>query len=231
MYKDYLYFSFYEENIALIYIMSSLLLFIIITFLAGLYFCTKPRGNVEGFEKVAPNKVRCPNLLIQKGSAIYLYNTKIAEVPGVNPVRFENLEDYVEFLQWQQSQGIRCPVLFLQQTYDAQGHEIYKIRPSPTDPQGGIPPMPAVDVTRKDVKKMVDATRNDAPYNQGSYPAFDASPFYVGVNTPLDALDREVKAAPISPDPMNDNWGGAKYTQSLIDKGYYKGNEVSIRVA
>jgi hypothetical protein len=29
---------------------------------------------------------------------------------------------------------------------------------------------------------------------------------------------------------MDDNWGGQKYTQALIDAGYYKGNEVSIRV-
>ena len=29
----------------------------------------------------------------------------------------------------------------------------------------------------------------------------------------------------VSPDPMNPNWGGAAYTQSLVDKGYYKENE------
>ena len=34
----------------------------------------------------------------------------------------------------------------------------------------------------------------------------------------------------ISPDPMNDNWGGSLFTQKLIDKGYYKGNEVSLYV-
>ena len=33
-----------------------------------------------------------------------------------------------------------------------------------------------------------------------------------------------------SPDPMSDNWGGADYTQKLVDTGYYKGNEVSILV-
>ena len=33
-----------------------------------------------------------------------------------------------------------------------------------------------------------------------------------------------------SPNPMDENWGGAAFTQSLIDKGYYKDNEVSIRV-
>jgi len=29
---------------------------------------------------------------------------------------------------------------------------------------------------------------------------------------------------------MDPNWGGQKYTQSLIDSGFYSENEVSIRV-
>jgi hypothetical protein len=29
---------------------------------------------------------------------------------------------------------------------------------------------------------------------------------------------------------MDENWGGATYTQSLVDNGYYKSNEVSINV-
>ena len=35
---------------------------------------------------------------------------------------------------------------------------------------------------------------------------------------------------PASPDPMDPNWGGAGFTQSLIDKGYYKGNTVKIQI-
>jgi hypothetical protein len=37
--------------------------------------------------------------------------------------------------------------------------------------------------------------------------------------------------APISPDPMDPNWGGSAYTQSLVDKGYYKENEVSLYIS
>jgi hypothetical protein len=29
---------------------------------------------------------------------------------------------------------------------------------------------------------------------------------------------------------MDDNWGGIEYTQSLVDKGVYAGNEVELRV-
>jgi len=248
--------------------MSSIVLFIIITFLAGIYFCAKP-GNknsldgIEGFtddqqsftddqqsftdgqqsftnQKVKPNEARCPNMLIQKGSRIYLYDSKIAKVPGVNPVEFENLEDYVEFLDWQRSQGIHCPVLFLQQGYDAQGNETYKVRPNILNPQGGIPPVAATSISKQNTQQtpvgysnrtlLVDATHNDQPYNKENYPGFDATPYYVGMETPLDQMNIDVKNAPVSPDPMDDNWGGATYTQSLVDKGYYKGNEVSIYV-
>jgi hypothetical protein len=34
-----------------------------------------------------------------------------------------------------------------------------------------------------------------------------------------------------SDNAMDPNWGGAGYTQALVDAGYYAGNEVNIRVA
>ena len=117
--------------------MTSLLLLIIIVFLAGIYFCAKPN---EGFTNNQYDLSRCPNILIQKDSKLYLHNSKLAKIPGVNPIEFKNLEDYTEFLNWQRSQGIRCPVLYLQNTYDAQGNPVYKVRPSPNDLQGGLPP-------------------------------------------------------------------------------------------
>ncbi len=83
---------------------------------------------------------RCPNVLVQKGTVLFLYNTKLAPVPGVNPIRFENLEEYVEFMEWLRGQGIKCPVLFLQHSVSAQGESIYSIRPSPTNLQGGLSP-------------------------------------------------------------------------------------------
>ena len=255
----------------------STLLFIIVFFI-GLYFyakCSDPKYH-EGLTNNTGG-IRCPNLLIQKGSRFYLYNSKIVKVPGVNPVEFENLEDYTEFLDWQRSQGIRCPVLYLQHTYDAQGNPVYKVRPSVSEPQGGLPPSssytaestdsitgsitgatiastpssqgntaPSIGssvgnlITEQEANKivaippnptlLVDATRNDPPYNKNSYPAFDQTSFYVGTTTPLDKISAKEENMLYSPNPMDQNWGGAEFTQSLIDKGYYKDNEVSIRV-
>ena len=65
--------------------------------------------NSKDLHEPMTNKPRGPNILIQKGSEIWLYNRKLAHIPGVNPVVFHNLDEYTEFLDWQKSQGIQCP--------------------------------------------------------------------------------------------------------------------------
>jgi hypothetical protein len=223
---------------------------LILVFLIGLYFYAK-NGDTkysEGFTVDTPRKPKCPDMLIQKGSRFYLYNSKLTQVPGVNPIEFENLEDYTEFLDWQKSQNIKCPVLYLQETYDAQGNRVYKSRPSVSEPQAGLPPSanppvgiasqvpplmesslePVGDEAYPNPTLLVDATRNDPPYNSQSYPSHDPSNYYIGTTTPLDMMNIKQEKAPISPDPMDPNWGGSAYTQSLVDKGYYKENEVSL---
>ena len=190
--------------------MTVLTLLFILVFLIGLYFYTKQPG-AEGFV----GQPRCPNMLIQKGSRFYLYNSKLATVPGVNPVEFENLEDYTEFLEWQRSQGIRCPVLYLQQNFDAQGNRVYKVRPDVGELQGGIPPTQSSleQETAYYDTSMLEEITNDSQYQ-------------TAMMAPSDQILQEIQAGPISPDPMDPNWGGVEYTQSLVDKGYYKENEV-----
>jgi len=204
---------------------------VIAVFILGLCFVTK-HNNVEAFD--SKFHARCPNILIQKGSAFFLYNSKLAKVPGVNPLRFNHLDDYVEFTDWQRSQGIRCPVLYLQESYDAQGNPVLKGRPSPTNLQGGLPDyiiqggladaVPLVPTT-----KLADATRNDPPYNTYSYPGFDGQNQNIGATTPLDKMFHET-GSKVSDNPMDTNWGGLEYTQSLVDAGYYEGDQVSIQI-
>ncbi len=187
-------------------------LFIIISFLGGVYYCMATKSNklLEGMNTMTNS--RCPDVLIQKGKNYFLYNSKVAQVPGVNPVEFENLEDYVEFMDWQRSQNIRCPVLYLQHSYNAQGESAYKIRPSPTDLQGGLPP--------------------NIP-SQGLGPPLNTQMLneITGSSTQQEIPNENQENLLFSPNPMDDNWGGQKYTQSLVDSGYYVGDEVSIAIA
>jgi hypothetical protein len=203
-----------------------------IIFLSGLVFYAKygTKSVVEGFDaKSLTSGPRCPNILIQKGAKYYLYNSNVTQVPGVNPIAFNNLEEYVEFLEWQRAAGIRCPVLYVQNTYDVQGERVYKIRPSVTDLQGGLPPSIA-NATNPTL--LVDSNRNDPPYNRGQYPSHDQTSYYVGTTTPLDVnLDSNMlynqKGA--SDNPMDPNWGGADYTEELVESGYYKNTASSLR--
>ena len=195
------------------------ILFIIAIFLGGMYFygkyaCPTKREGLINLN----NGLRCPNLLIQKDSKYYLYNSEIAKVPGVNPIEFNNLEEYVEFLEWQRGAGIRCPVLYLQNTYDAQGQRVYKIRPSVTELQGGLPPSGHISQSSNPSPPM----KNYQPMHQASI----SSP--PPENDP--DCDNEDANLLFSPNAMCKNWGGADYTQSLVDSGYYAGNEVMINV-
>ena len=292
------------------------LLIIGIMFLLGFYFIYKS-NDVETFTdnsdenknyKIAEN---CPDVLIQKGSAFFLYNSKRANVPGINPIRFESLEEYVEFTDWQRSQGILCPILYLQHAYNAQGEPVYKARPSPTNLQGGAPDfivgpdslpncsinmppselftsdasLPQVNMPPKELPPYSNIQRNILPppkmvpvqgicgqnaqltpampqnsmpmgftptntYNANAYSGANANAygnangnangngnaeFYpnkydpqnqeIGLITPLDKMYNQTSG--VSPNPMDDNWGGVEYTENLVKSGYYSGGEVN----
>lgn len=241
--------------------------FAIVLFLLGLYFVVK-YPTVEAF--TLPTKDRCADLLIQEGSTFALYNSKIKNnVPGVNPIIFKSLDEYVEFTDWQRQQGIMCPILYLQQAEDIQGNLVYKARPSPTNMQGGLPDLMDPLASEKRISKklspeklaqaqakqvqgydnisaslvlprpssktvidkvyegkdlLIDASRDDSPFNVNSYPGFDGQNQDIGRDTPLDKMFND--SSEVSPNPMDENWGGAKCTAYLVDRGYYKDNEV-----
>jgi len=189
---------------------------IITIFLLGLIYYTQNNLNnpsfiVENFEnndstddsnkKSLVNTSRCPNLLVQRGAKLFLENTKIEKVPGVNPIEFNNLEEYKEFINWQHSQGIYCPVLFLQAIEGADGSTKYHNQPSPFEPMPGLnpsekdlyPKQPAslnfpYNDTGGEFSLLYDAARNDLPYNKNSYPGFDQDNQYIGLDVPIDFM-------------------------------------------
>jgi hypothetical protein len=198
----------------------------------------KPRrsSNQEGFENDGSdesnessgigmdtlNNQRCPNILIQHGTEIFLYNSKVAKVPGVNPIRFKSLEDYSEFMEWLHGRGIRCPILFLQYSYDAQGNPVYKIRPSPLDLQGGLSPNVPYSPAPAALVQMMDASRDNPPFNNDMYAGFDPLNFNMGDHTPLDAAFREKELTmKYSDNPMDANWGGSRYSEAVVNSGVY----------
>jgi hypothetical protein len=184
----------------------------------------KENDGVEGFDGdfATMNNDRCPNILIQHGSEIFLYNSKVEKVPGVNPIRFKSLEDYSEFMDWLQGRGIRCPVLFLQFSYDAQGNAVYKMRPSPVDLQGGLSPNVPYSPAPAALVQMMDASRDNPPFNNQMYDGFDPLNFNMGDYTTQDAAFREKELTmKYSDNPMDVNWGGKQYSESVVASGVY----------
>ena len=159
-------------------------LFSLVAFLLGLYVCLHYSSDTftEGFQP------RCPNVLIQHGNEIWLKNTNVADVPGVNPVIFHSLDEYTEFVAWQKSQGIKCPLLYLHKSYDPQNQVVYQ---------------------QRDPTLLLDASRNDPPYNKNSYPGMDPKNQNIGDVTMLDAYHEVGAQQTTSKNAMDPNWDGS----------------------
>lgn len=218
------------------------LMFLLITFVLGGYVYstidlkqmiakTEGMSNDEAVNsadgKVKSSDTSCHDLLIQHGSKFLLYNTKLPEAEGTNPVSFNSLEEYNAYFHARNKlKGLNCPPLFLQRENNAQGNDVYRVRPSPFNPFAGVsansPLLMPYD--GKMVKEM-DASRDNG-YNQNMYPGFDPDNLFIGRKTELDVVHESTENVPISDNPMDTNWGGILYTQAQLDSGKYAENSV-----
>ena len=178
---------------------------ILLGFIVGFLFCItyKHTDLVEGLTLMDDE---CPNVLVQDGKKLILMNKKKATIPGVNPIEFENLEEYVEYLKWQRHKGIVCPVLYFQTTYDTQGNKGLRALPDPLEKNGGLPSTPPLGEQPVKISKLLDANRDtNPPMNSGGYPAYDQQDQNLGLYTPLDQMFK--KKGP-SNNPMDNQWTG-----------------------
>lgn len=181
----------------------------------------KDSVNAEGKGKVdAEGKAKddipkeCPDMLIQKGTKLYLYNTRQEEKEGVNPIVFNNLDEYTNYRNGDPNQE-QCPILFLKQENNAQGQDVYRRIIPGNGAQGLGQPI-----------KVVDASRENG-FNQNMYAGFDPYGMHVGQFTELDARHLSTEKGPgPSDNPMDPNWGGVLHTQAAVQSGKYDENNV-----
>ena len=196
---------------------------ILIGFIIGLIFCATytNKSLTEGFNDRNRTLVNeendCPNLLVRRGNKLMLLNNRKARIPGINPIFFDNLEDYVEFVNWQRSQNIRCPVLYFNEMQDAQGNTRYRMLNDLDDPQAGLPSYHQVMATEV---PLYDSNMDHPPYNQNNYHGFDSANQNVGRFTALDKIFYSNNRNP-SADAMNINWAGAEYANRMVQKGKF----------
>jgi hypothetical protein len=118
------------------------------------------------FELVDESIANCPNVLIRKGNLLLLINTRRPPEDGTNPVIFNHLDDYIHYVKVQRETNDNyCPVLFLQEESNAQGQNVYRVRPGPFDQQGGTP---SPEISIDEIKGVHDFFSN-TPGSQGTY--------------------------------------------------------------
>ena len=189
--------------------MNIKILIIVSVLILGLVFCLTKRIKTEGF-----NKKDCPNLLVQKGKELHLLHKDKALIPGANPIKFENLEEYKEYVKWQRHRGIRCPVLYLQQTYDTQNNENYRLMPDPIEKQAGLPS----NITRQ---PLYDANKDNKPFNENSFAGVDIHTQNNGVLTPLDEIFNF--SSDDNPNAMDTDWCGIDCARKQVKTGAFGG--------
>ena len=201
----------------------------------------------EGFGK------DCPNLLINRGDAIVLYNTNATHAKdqgttaGTHIVAvFKDLDEYANYVKQQRSAGKYCPVLYLRQETNTQGKDVYKMYTPPTSVphgnnpavssshqppfyvEGGLPAFPTEPVHQR-VGQVMDASRENGQFNKGDYPGFDPYGLYVGKITNLDDVhvSTQYSNKMCSYNPADPNWCGVIDTQKAVDSGVFAENEVT----
>ena len=96
-----------------------------------------------------------------------------------------------------------------------------------------IPPVVSTPPTMDNFSKTipvqyVDASRDNAPFNQNMYTGFDPINLYAGIYTNVDQVHGSTrKEAQFSDNAMDPNWGGVSYTAGQIQTGKYDDNLVT----
>lgn len=152
-------------------------------------------NEVEGFDPSTVDLPKnCPNLLINRGDAIVLYNTNAAEsgeqgvTPGTHIVAvFKHLDEYAKYVQHQRSIGKYCPVLYLRQETSAQGKDVYKMYTPPANipDHGAVNPM--IKPSSLESVPIWDLHHQPPFYVEGGLPAVPTEPVNNQVIQVMDA--------------------------------------------
>lgn len=206
--------------------MKLFFVFVLIVFVLGITICLNPLVSKENMENMLDESEEntleqiptnnCPDLLIRSGEKLYLHNRNLPE-SDTNPLIFNNLDEYLEYLQDQRKKDIRCPILFLQEEENTQGKTVYRMRPSPTSMEAGAPIQPV---------EIADGSRDRPPFNENLFAGFDPHGYNIGQYSELDAIHDSTANAKVSDNPMDSNWGGIYFSQAAVDSGKYANREV-----
>lgn len=186
----------------------------------GLYYYINSYKYYEPLENNTNSQ--CPNMLIEKDGKYHLFNLKKI-VSGVNPITFNNLEDYTKFIEWQNNKNISCPILYLQYSTDAQNNELIQVKSSIFENEGGLPSKIKnfLKQDNSDENQILDATKdNNGVFNTNMFNGFDSQNQDIGLDTPLDKIFHQPGNKSVN--PMDPHWGGKNYTLDAVNRGDFE---------
>jgi hypothetical protein len=205
---------FFNDKLNLVIITSFMIL--------GLYYYINSYKYYETLENnINTPTGQCPNMLIEKDGKYHLYNSKKKIASGVNPITFNNLEDYTKFIEWQNNQNISCPILYLQYSTDAQNNELIQVKSSIFENEGGLPSQIKDFLNNNSQDEILDATKdNNEVFNTNMFNGFDSQNQDIGSDTPLDKIFHQPGNKSVN--PMDPHWGGKNYTLNAVNRGDFE---------
>ncbi len=197
-------------------------LLLILIFLSGFVVILN-----NGVVKTEPETtIKCPNILLRSGNKLSLLNTKN---PNVKPLYFSNLEEYKQYHDKQEKNGMSCPILYIQEENDTQGKDVYKIYSNPFNVEVGLVSMPLVGSKTEGMNDGIVQDDDVLNFNENGYTGFDAHGLNVGRYTTLDQVHDSTKIEnndSTSNNAMDTEWSGIKKTETAILNGKYEKNYV-----
>jgi hypothetical protein len=133
-----------------------------------------------------------PKMLFRQNGLLYLHSVNEPIIPGVNPLIFHTYQDYLNYCNFRQSQGIYTPVLQIQ-----NGTIMPTLPPIAPAIAHAAPPPPS-------------------PPSLPSPPSPPQGNLAPSTNDVTEAFGDYRKNRKNSINPMDTNWGGTDFTDSSV---------------
>ena len=159
----------------------------------------------------------CPTLLIKRGNKYMLYNKNMPEEVGENPIFFDNLDQYVNYVETQRKlYNQNCPVLFLQEEVNAQGNDVYKMRELSSD--GNVDPLLLGSIQDYFLSKTNVTPKFGPPVGPQ---AFNKPPTNNGISLGNFGIPLEQTQANLSQHPPLVKYSDANRSNPPFNQGFY----------
>tara|TARA_Y100000992_G_C21274213_1_gene498926 strand:+ start:4446 stop:4922 length:477 start_codon:yes stop_codon:yes gene_type:complete len=143
-------------------------------------------------------KYTCPDKLVKTNNNYRLYTKN-------KYINLSSLDEYSNIIKLQQKNKMNCPILELNTHSNLNSSSL----------------QPTKD---ENTQLLLDANRSTDVYNYNLYPSYDPMNLYIGLNTPLDEIDKLNIIDGKSANPMDTEWGGNAFTSKLVNSGFYNDN-------